>query len=81
MARILTIDVGAGTMDILWVDTEKKLLYKLVAKSPTMFLAEKILSSQKDIVITGIEMGGGAIANAIKEKALGFKLFGADFLL
>ncbi|MBW1971799.1 MAG: pyruvate formate-lyase activating enzyme [Deltaproteobacteria bacterium] len=69
MARILTIDVGAGTMDILWVDTEKKLLYKLVAKSPTMFLAEKILSSQKDIVITGVEMGGGAIANAIKEKA------------
>ncbi len=32
--RFLMVDIGAGTMDVLWYDTEADLHYKAVVKSP-----------------------------------------------
>ena len=41
MSRLLMIDIGAGTMDILVYDTQTDLHYKAVVKSPVRYLAEK----------------------------------------
>ncbi len=32
MSRFLCVDIGAGTMDVLWFDTEAVRHYKAVAK-------------------------------------------------
>jgi uncharacterized protein (DUF1786 family) len=69
MVRILAIDIGAGTQDILVYDTSVQERFKLVAKSPTRILAERILSADKDLVITGDTMGGGPVSQAIKQQA------------
>ena len=34
MSRFLCVDIGAGTMDVLWFDTESIHHYKTVAISP-----------------------------------------------
>lgn len=70
MARLLAIDVGAGTLDAMLLDTRSADQFKFVAKSPTRTLAEKIMAcrSQK-ILITGRQMGGGPVAEAIRTKA------------
>ena len=36
MSRFLCIDIGAGTMDLLWYDTESVHHYKAVAVSPVL---------------------------------------------
>ena len=36
MSRFLMVDIGAGTMDVLWYDTNTDLHYKAVVKSPTI---------------------------------------------
>ena len=41
MSRFLMVDIGAGTMDVLWYDTETKLHYKAAVKSPVRYIAEK----------------------------------------
>jgi uncharacterized protein (DUF1786 family) len=70
MARFLAIDVGASTMDGLFLDTNSGDQFKFVAKSPTRALAERILACRDGrIVITGRQMGGGPITEAIKAKA------------
>jgi len=69
MVRILAIDIGAGTQDILIWDSSRSEYYKLVAKAPTRILAEKILTSQGDLLITGDTMGGGPVVEAIKRAA------------
>ena len=69
MSKILTIDIGAGTMDILAYDTESGEHYKAVVKSPLVTIAEAISRSEEDILVTGREMGGGRVSGALKEKA------------
>ena len=69
MSRFLILDIGAGTMDVLYCDTESGLLYKAVAKSPVLYLAEKAASLPKDLLITGNEMGGGAISKVLRQRA------------
>jgi uncharacterized protein (DUF1786 family) len=63
------VDVGAGTMDILFYDTESGLHYKAVARSPVPYLAGKAAALSGPILLTGYEMGGGAITQVLKEKA------------
>ncbi|MFQ6079659.1 MAG: DUF1786 family protein [Thermodesulfobacteriota bacterium] len=70
MARFLTIDVGASTLDGLFFDSQSGDQFKFVAKSPTRVLAESIMASKNDrILITGRQMGGGPVAEAIRTKA------------
>ena len=69
MSTYLLIDIGAGTMDILFWDDASGLHYKAVVRSPVPHLAERINKCSGDILITGLEMGGGDITRVLKEKA------------
>ena len=70
MGRFLLIDVGAGTMDVLYFDDQSDLHYKAVVKSPVRDLAEKAAALEGSLVITGTEMGGGAISGVLRQRAL-----------
>lgn len=65
--KILAIDVGVGTQDIMLYDSESSLenSYKLVLPSPTRILAEKIRKVDNDLLLDGETMGGGPINRAI----------------
>ena len=69
MSKFLMLDIGAGTMDVLYYDEESGLHYKAVAKSPVLYLAEKAQCLQGDLLITGCEMGGGPISKVLKQRA------------
>jgi uncharacterized protein (DUF1786 family) len=62
--RILAVDVGTGTQDILLFDSSREVenCLKLVMPSPTVLVAERIKQAtarQQAIVLTGTIMGGG----------------------
>lgn len=63
------IDVGAGTMDILYYDTEADLHYKAVVKSPVRSLAEEAAGLSGNLLVLGAEMGGGPITQVLMERA------------
>jgi len=67
--RFLMVDIGAGTMDVLWYDTETDLHYKAVVKSPVRYIAEKAAAIQGNLIVTGCEMGGGPITGLLKQRA------------
>jgi uncharacterized protein (DUF1786 family) len=69
MSGILTVDVGAGTMDILHVDAEREQHFKAVIGSPVAVLARQVEASVGDLLILGSEMGGGAVSKAVRERA------------
>jgi uncharacterized protein (DUF1786 family) len=62
MSKVLTIDVGAGTMDVLYIDTASECYYKAVVRSPVCSTAERILTASGKMLIVGVEMGGHSIA-------------------
>lgn len=69
--KILAIDVGTGTQDILLYDTEREVENSLVMvmPSPTVIVAEKIKKATEkghDIFLSGDVMGGGPSVRAIK---------------
>ena len=62
--RILTVDVGTGTQDIFLYDSCLDLEngLKLVVPSPTLTINRRMkqaTASGKDVVLTGVTMGGG----------------------
>lgn len=62
--RILAVDTGTGTQDILLLDTAGPIenSVKLVAPSPTLRVAEQIRRAthqKQPILFTGVTMGGG----------------------
>jgi uncharacterized protein (DUF1786 family) len=69
MARYLLLDIGAGTLDMLCYDTDQHLHYKAVVRSPVRVLAEKIRKTRGNLVVTGVEMGGGPASRALIERA------------
>ncbi len=69
MSRFLLLDIGAGTLDVLYCDTDLDLQYKAVVKSPVRYIAERILSTPGNLVITGCEMGGGAVSAVLRDRA------------
>ena len=69
MSRFLMVDIGAGTMDVLWYDNQTDLHYKAVVKSPVRYVAEKAAQLPGNLVITGSEMGGGPITQILKQRA------------
>ncbi len=69
MARFLMIDVGAGTMDVLWYDSDNRQSYKTVLSSPVRTVARRVRSGNKDLVVQGGEMGGGPVTAALESRA------------
>jgi uncharacterized protein (DUF1786 family) len=69
MSRFLILDIGAGTLDILYHDTRESLHYKAVVKSPVKRLTEKATREQGNLLIVGREMGGGALSRVLREKS------------
>jgi len=69
MSGILTIDIGAGTMDILHFDVRTGEHFKAVVKSPVASLARQVETAPGELLILGNEMGGGAVSRAVKERA------------
>jgi uncharacterized protein (DUF1786 family) len=70
-ARILAVDVGAGTSDILLTRRGEPLAnaVKLVVPSPTRIAAARIAAATaggRTVVFRGPVMGGGAVAAAMK---------------
>jgi uncharacterized protein (DUF1786 family) len=62
--RILAVDTGTGTQDILLLDTRELVenSVKMVAPSPTMRVAGRIRQASRQrrpLLLTGVTMGGG----------------------
>jgi len=74
MSRFLMVDIGAGTVDILYYDTNKDLHYKCVARSPVRTVAEDIMRLRGDLLVTGGEMGGGPVTDVLKKRAAEHKV-------
>jgi len=65
--RILAVDVGTGTQDILFFDSEREIenCFKLVMPSPTVLVANRIraaTANRQSVVLSGVMMGGGPCA-------------------
>jgi uncharacterized protein (DUF1786 family) len=75
--RILAIDIGVGTQDIMVYDDEKGFdkAYKLVLPSPTRIFADEVRRSKEDLVIFGDTMGGGPFTRAIIEHLKTYKVY------
>jgi uncharacterized protein (DUF1786 family) len=69
MSRFLMVDIGAGTMDVLYFDDDSGLHYKAVARSPVLHLADRAARLPGKLLITGCEMGGGAISQVLRKIA------------
>jgi len=69
MKNILTIDIGAGTMDVLCYVPDEKMHYKAVVKSPVRTQAAAIEATDGDLLVTGVEMGGGPVSAALQARA------------
>jgi uncharacterized protein (DUF1786 family) len=70
--RILAVDVGTGTQDILLFDSEKELenCVQMVMPSPTQLVASQIRQATAEgegILLAGVTMGGGPCAWAAED--------------
>jgi len=79
--RILAVDVGTGTQDILLFDTEREPenALKLVMPSPTLLVARAVREATRtgdSLLLTGATMGGGPSGWAIDEHLrAGYRVF------
>ena len=69
MSRCLILDIGAGTLDILYYSTEDEQHYKAVVKSPILVMEEKARGLRGNLLVTGGEMGGGGVSKVLTERA------------
>lgn len=71
--KILALDIGAGTEDILLYDDEKQSIencIKMVLPSPSLIYATKVREATclcQDLFINGDVIGGGAFASALRK--------------
>lgn len=71
--KILALDIGAGTEDILIYDEGKNNIencVKMVLPSPSLVFAKKVKAAtqlRKDILVYGAPIGGGAFAQALRK--------------
>ncbi len=70
--KLLAIDVGMGTQDVLLYDSRRSIenCFKMVLPSQTQILAQRISRETKlkhDIVLTGETMGGGPSSAAVRK--------------
>ncbi len=79
--KILALDVGTGTQDILLFDSTKSVenCIKMVMPAPTVIAGQRIQEvtrAQKPLALTGVNMGGGPVTEAtIHHKRAGFPVF------
>ena len=66
--KILAIDVGTGTQDIMLYDSQDSMenAVKMVLPSPTKIMANRIRQHHHDIFLSGETMGGGPVNKAIQ---------------
>jgi uncharacterized protein (DUF1786 family) len=69
MKPFLMIDIGAGTMDVMCYVPSERMHYKAVVRSPVRTLAQQIESTTGNLVVTGVEMGGGPVTAALQARA------------
>ncbi|MGC9964637.1 MAG: DUF1786 family protein [Syntrophobacteraceae bacterium] len=69
MSRFLLLDVGAGTLDVLFWDDQSGQHYKAVVRSPVLYIAERAGSISGNMLVTGVEMGGGALLDVLSRHA------------
>ncbi len=65
--RILAIDIGAGTEDILLFDSAKRIenCTSLVLPTPSRVFAERLRGIEGDVYICGDTIGGGSLIRAV----------------
>ncbi len=79
--RLLAMDIGGGTQDLLLWDPQETVenSVKLVLPSPTQIVARrirKLTAAGKAIFLTGRLMGGGAVSQAVRQHVQqGLKVF------
>ena len=80
--KILAIDIGAGTEDILLYDDEKRSIencIKMVLPSPSQVFAAKVRAATcqgNDLFVKGDTIGGGAFSHALRKHVeAGFRVF------
>jgi uncharacterized protein (DUF1786 family) len=82
--KILAIDVGSGTQDILLYEEGKPMenCVKMILPSPTRIVAQKIFKATaagKNIFLTGNTMGGGPSTMAVaKHLQSGLKVYATE---
>jgi uncharacterized protein (DUF1786 family) len=69
MSRYLLIDIGAGTLDLLTYDDTSGEHFKAVVKSPVRTRADAIEKTPGNLVVSGVEMGGGRVSAVLKTRA------------
>jgi uncharacterized protein (DUF1786 family) len=74
MSKYLLLDVGAGTLDILYYDDESGLQCKAVVKSPVLTVSEKARHLHGNLIVRGAEMGGGPISEILIARAKEFRV-------
>ena len=67
MTRILAVDIGTGTQDILILEAGQEIenAIQLIFPSPTVLVARRIeeaTAAQEPLLLTGVTMGGGPCA-------------------
>jgi uncharacterized protein (DUF1786 family) len=67
--RILAIDIGAGTQDILLFDSERNIenCTSLVLPTPSRILADRLKFLKSHVYVRGDTIGGGAFARALAD--------------
>ncbi len=79
--RLLAVDIGTGTQDVLLFDADLEVenCFKIVAPSPTMQVARRIKTATRRgdaVVFTGVMMGGGPSSWAAEEHVkAGYPLY------
>jgi uncharacterized protein (DUF1786 family) len=79
--KILCVDVGTGTQDILLYDSSKEIenCLKLVMPSPTLRVAQRVkaaTSTGEAIILSGVMMGGGPCHWAVMDHVrAGYKVY------
>jgi uncharacterized protein (DUF1786 family) len=65
--KILAVDIGAGTQDILLFDSQKKIenCISFVLPTPNKIFAEKLKAIESHVYIHGDTIGGGSLSRAI----------------
>jgi uncharacterized protein (DUF1786 family) len=82
--RILAIDVGAGTQDVLLYESGQPIenCVKLVMPSQTVVVARRIARAteqRRNVFLSGFLMGGGACSSAAKRHiAAGLKVYATE---
>ncbi len=68
LGKILAIDIGAGTQDILFYDSDltTENCISLILPSPTRYFAKIIEHCREDLCIEGDPIGGGTLPSLLK---------------